>query len=137
MDDEMGATVRFAAAVDVELACQNCLGNFTASVTCNYAGLVTENPDQFEAMGQADDAILCEGCELDIAGLVEDELILALPMAPRHAEGDCPGHLVAAGGIAEGEAGEKAPLGTHRPFAGLGEKRQKQDQKQHQTTGDK
>jgi uncharacterized protein len=50
---------------------------------------------------------------LKLADLVEEELLLALPAAPRHAAGQCP--------AARQETRESATPGVQRPFAGLGE----------------
>jgi uncharacterized protein len=47
--------------------------------------------------------------ELDVAGLIEDEVLLSLPLSPRHAEGACESRL-ARGADADGRP---------RPFAGL------------------
>jgi uncharacterized protein len=42
--------------------------------------------------GSESEVVLAEG-SLDPLTLVEDELVLALPFAPRHAEGDCEGTM--------------------------------------------
>lgn len=125
-DAEGRARVRLTARAVVELACQHCLGSFVRHLACDYAGIVTETRAKFEAAGQADEVILGEGFELDIAKLIEDELILALPMVPRHAGGDCAPDTMAddrperAGSEAD-PAAKQGRLETWRPFAGLGE----------------
>jgi uncharacterized metal-binding protein YceD (DUF177 family) len=48
-----------------------------------------------------------------LAELVEEELMLALPAAPRHEEGQCP--------AARPEARENEASEVQRPFANLGE----------------
>jgi uncharacterized protein len=72
------------------LACQRCLGPLEWTVAQRTDVLLAR--DDAEA-GRLDDAsegevVLADG-PLDPLGLVEDELVLALPFAPRHPDGAC------------------------------------------------
>ena len=51
---------------------------------CGAAGATRDifTPDAIEA-----------STELDVAALIEDEVLLSLPLAPRHAEGACTGRV--------------------------------------------
>jgi uncharacterized protein len=86
-------TVRIAG--HLHLQCQRCLGLLDYSVKVdNTLLLITsgalaevdmedpETPDAIEA-----------SAELDLPALIEDELLLSLPLAPRHAEGECTSRL--------------------------------------------
>jgi uncharacterized protein len=53
---------------------------------------------------------------VDLHALVEDELLLSLPLVPRHEAEDCGPRALAAGPDEEDDARE-----TTRPFAGLRE----------------
>ena len=55
--------------------------------------------------------------QMTVLLLVEDELLLALPMTPKHADCQAPGAVTLGEGAAAEASGEK--LGTERPFAGL------------------
>ena len=63
-----------------------------------------------EAGQVEDDHVLAPAGRLAVHALIEDELILACPMIPRHADNVC--------GAA---AGSDAPGERHKPFAALGE----------------
>ena len=74
----------------LHLTCQRCLGPLEHRLRL-ASTLILAGP------GAADSAALDEedvewiesSEELDMAGLVEDEIILALPYSPRHPEGQC------------------------------------------------
>ena len=107
--------LQFTASTEVELICQNCLAGYVTQLNCRYVGRVAETREAFEAMEQDEDAVLSDGNELCITELIEDELILALPMVPRHAEDVCPSVVAAE------VDGSQAEAETYRPFAGLNE----------------
>ncbi len=102
---------RLAVTADVVLTCQRCLGNLRRRLA-SQAQLVfadedaPELPDGHEAVGG-------DPRKLDLAALVEDELLLALPIIQQHEAGDAC-ELPAAGEEAEADAPE-----MRRPFAGL------------------
>jgi DUF177 domain-containing protein len=90
----------------VELACQRCLETVAVPMTA-HAEL--ELAASQEAIDVADDDVdrVVASRSMPVAALVEDEVILALPMAPRHAE--CPA------GSAESDSGGE----RESPFAAL------------------
>lgn len=104
--------VRLAVTADVVLTCQRCLGRVQRTLSTE-AQLVfadegaPELPDGYEAVGG-------DPRKLDLAALVEDELLLGLPIIPQHEAGDDCKLPAAAAGQAEAEATE-----LRRPFAGL------------------
>jgi uncharacterized protein len=91
----------------LHLQCQRCLGllNYAVDVT-NILLLVAHGAQADDEVDdpQAPDVIEANP-ELDVAGLIEDEVLLSLPLAPRHPEGAC------ASRIGQG-AGEDAQLQT-------------------------
>lgn len=97
----------------VELICQRCLLPFDYRLTANpkLAVLVEE---ERAAMLPAELDPLVVDQFLAPAVLVEDELILALPLIPRHEEECCSVPVNARTGA------ESPPGETRRPFAGLG-----------------
>ncbi len=89
----------------VEVTCQRCLQPFTLPLAgANRLRLVDREPEwtgeEIEA-AEEDDEIVASAA-LDVAELVEDEVLLALPLAPRHARCEV--------------AGGKADLGRESPF---------------------
>jgi uncharacterized protein len=106
--------VRLAVTADVVLTCQRCLGRVRRTLS-SEAQLVfadedaPELPDGYEAVGG-------DPRKLDLAALVEDELLLELPIIPQHAAGDA--CELPAAAAAQAEAGAKTPE-MRRPFADL------------------
>jgi uncharacterized protein len=75
----------------LKLQCQRCLGALEHALRLSDTLLVVSGADA----GSDDDPDDGEmewveaSTELDVAGLVEDEILLSLPYAPRHGEGQC------------------------------------------------
>lgn len=95
----------------LHLRCQRCLGKLDFPLRVSST-LLLVSQDEADA-GDLDEGELdwiVASRELNVEGLVEDELILSLPYAPRHAEGQC----------VHGGAAESGPA-RPSPFAKLAE----------------
>jgi uncharacterized protein len=74
----------------LHLRCQRCLGRLDYPLQVdNTLLLVTQAEADSGELDEAEADWIVASRELDVASLVEDELILSLPYAPRHAEGQC------------------------------------------------
>ncbi len=75
----------------LELTCQRCLGPLAQAVDVDHVLLLARDATELERLDAEPgcDAILAEG-KLDLLALVEDEVLLGLPLAAMHAEGECP-----------------------------------------------
>ena len=93
----------------VEMACKRCLKPLTVEVVAQPLFVLLQpgeaEPDEYEA--------LVVEAPLSLAELAEDELLLAMPMSPGHAEGQCE--------VAFPVSAGKAPVAEKRtnPFAEL------------------
>jgi uncharacterized protein len=106
--------LRLRARATVPLQCQRCLGLLAQPLEIDRRFRFVAGEEEAERLDEAsDDDVLALQPRLDLLGLLEDELILALPLVPRH-EGACPEPLSAA---AEPAAGLDA--GRPHPFAAL------------------
>jgi len=84
---------RFILSVTLEgqchLRCQRCMGDFIYPIALT-SRLQLVTAEELEAL-DGDDSI--DGIEaeskLDVLSLVEDEVFLGLPFAPKHSEGSC------------------------------------------------
>lgn len=82
---------------NVMLVCQRCLKAFEFGIASESVLVLANDEaqaDQIEAM-LADDSldVIVGSKTLDVADLIEDEALLAIPQAPKHAE--CPDQLTA------------------------------------------
>lgn len=78
-------------AVDVRLVCQRCLEPYQQHLELRNVLPIARNAEEllrWEADDPLLDALVAEE-RLDLAALVEDEILLSLPLAPRHPEGEC------------------------------------------------
>jgi uncharacterized protein len=105
---------RLQVTADVALTCQRCLGPLRRRIASESRLVFADEgapelPEGYETVGG-------DPRKLDLAALVEDELLLGLPIIPHHEAGEaCELPDSAAGKIAEGTAASE----LRRPFAGL------------------
>lgn len=101
--------VRVGGALN--LRCQRCLGpvGFPLALEENLL-LGSEREASLEGAENDDPDWIVADRELDVAALIEDEVLLALPMVVRHADGECSAAL-------PGEAASGAERTS--PFAAL------------------
>ncbi len=88
------AAGRPALAVEVNgevlLECQRCLGSFRFPVAQRTLAVLVKSEAEADAVdGSVEDEVLVAAAAVNPAELVEDELLLTLPYAPKHADGDC------------------------------------------------
>jgi uncharacterized protein len=95
---------------DVELQCQRCLQAMSATLRVDRRFRFVRDEDEAVSLDEeCEDDVLVLPSRLDLLALFEDELILNLPLVPRHQV--CPAPLLAPGETPE----EAAP----HPFAAL------------------
>jgi uncharacterized protein len=70
-----------------QLRCQRCLGDFTYPLQIT-SSLQLISADKLDEIENDEDAIEATS-QLDVLALLEDELLLSLPFAPKHPEGTC------------------------------------------------
>lgn len=68
---------------DVRLVCQRCLGSLAVPLEVEAELQLAEDPREIAQAQDEIDRVLASAA-MDVAQLVEDEVILALPMVPRH-----------------------------------------------------
>lgn len=102
------------ARTALQLTCQRCLQPMTVPLAVRSGLRFVRGETQAEALDEdSDDDVLALMPSLDLLALIEDELILALPLVPRHEV--CPQPLPMSAGD-----GELAAADDHEhAFAGL------------------
>lgn len=105
------AQVQFEARLT--LRCQRCLGPQPVLLSGSSEVVLVGSEEEAATVPAELETALAPDGRLDLAELVEEELLLALPAAPRHAAGECP--------AARPEARASEAPELQRPFARLGE----------------
>ncbi len=116
VEREGGATAQrwlhLQATAPIELTCQRCLQPVTVALKVDNDFRLARDEAEAERLDATIDAdVLAADQAIDLHALVEDELLLALPLVPRHDDCRPPD---AADEDATGQGAE-----THRPFAAL------------------
>jgi uncharacterized protein len=73
----------------LSLTCQRCLGGVEVTVEPTLNLAIVLNDEQAGRLPRSLDPLLIEGEELDLFAVVEDELLLSLPLAAHHEIGVC------------------------------------------------
>ncbi len=115
--DAAGASVpwlQLKGQVEIDLVCQRCLEPVTTQVQFDREFRFVESEEA--ALAQDEDSeedLLVSSPQFDLLELVEDELLMALPVSPKHEK--CPGDLKLSAADADFEATSERP----NPFAKL------------------
>ncbi|MFA6016027.1 MAG: YceD family protein [Gallionellaceae bacterium] len=73
----------------LNLSCQRCLGELQFPIQTKSRLLVLA-PEDLEKLDAEDDVDAIEAAtHFDVLSLIEDEVLLGLPFAPKHPEGEC------------------------------------------------
>lgn len=112
-EDELWLNLQ--ADTSVWLACQRCLQPMAERLQLSHRIRFVKGEAQAEALdAELDDDVLALSRSLDVRELIEDELLLALPLVPRHPV--CPAPLPMSAGEDE-LAADETP--DKHPFAAL------------------
>ena len=106
------ATLALAAEAVLSMQCQRCLRPVDVTLVVDRRLFFVEGEDAAAALDiEGDEDVLALEPAIDLQALIEDELLLALPLIPRHDV--CPEPLVQA------TADDVAPPPEEHPFAAL------------------
>lgn len=94
LEGRSGVEGRLALAIGITgslpLVCQRCLGRIDWPVAQATEVLLAGDGNELARLDEASESeVILADRPLEVAALVEDELVLTLPFAPRH-EGECP-----------------------------------------------
>lgn len=105
--------LRLVARVQLPLVCQRCLGPVEGDVEVDRTFRFERDEDAAAAAdAEAEEDVLSLGAPVDLVELLEDELLLSLPLVPRHDR--CPQPLPVPAPAVDEAAGERP-----NPFAAL------------------
>jgi uncharacterized protein len=90
-DERGGVSLQLLVQGEVGLVCQRCLGEMRHSVEIARVLHLARNEAELERLeAQPDSDAILVGETVDLVDLVEDEVLLSLPLAAKHAESECP-----------------------------------------------
>ncbi|MDO6461176.1 YceD family protein [Granulosicoccaceae sp. 1_MG-2023] len=113
-------------SVDCQLACQRCLQALSQTIESAFTLTFVADEKAAEALpDEYDPVILDENGNIHVVDLLEDEMVLRLPVAPKHAdEAVCrsfgyPGEaaLTEADSTQTGQSGRKNPFDVLKDFS--------------------
>lgn len=88
-DEQKLPVVEMALSAQVNMLCQRCLDKVCLPVSGKYGYAVVRPGSDTSLLPDAYDIIELGDEPLDVQTLVEEELLLCLPIVPRHPEGEC------------------------------------------------
>jgi uncharacterized protein len=99
----------------IHLVCQSCLQDCGLDLAQESRFVMVATEEEADAFPMEDDQQepLVASQHFDLLGLIEDEILLSMPLIPKHPEGACQAHTSSFGG--GGEARD-APENSQNPF---------------------
>ena len=83
MRDDGKPCLWISVSGELQLVCQRCLGQLVFPLSIDVELALTQDPREIEQAEDEVDRVLASRA-MSVAQLVEDEVLLALPMVPRH-----------------------------------------------------
>jgi len=91
VDQRGSLSLQLTVSGDVQMTCQRCLGSMPYKVEVERTLYLARNEAEMERLDALPDSDAIQAGEiLSLVDLVEDEVLLSLPLATMHAEGECP-----------------------------------------------
>jgi uncharacterized protein len=136
-DDEGRRRLRGSLHANVTQLCQRCLQPLQQVLHCDLDLLVLDSEAELNELPDADalytDVIVDEAGDLDVLALIEDELLLSLPLVPMHDDADCSPMLNELRQLASvAEEGQSNAGKRPNPFAVLATLKQDKNQQHSQ-----
>jgi len=89
LDEQSRKTITGQLQATVPLICQRCLERLDVDITSEPSLALVWNKDQIAQLPRVLDPVLMDGEDLDLHDIVEEELLLALPLVAIHEVGTC------------------------------------------------
>jgi uncharacterized protein len=115
-DEEGIRFMRGQVQAEVTLICQRCLEPMRHQVDNDFALGLVRSETEAEELPSHYEPLLLDGKPLFLRDVIEDEMLLALPIVPRHPAQECEAQLESGETEAEQDGGER-----DNPFASLAE----------------
>jgi uncharacterized protein len=95
----------------IHLVCQSCLQDFGLDLTQDSRFVLVATEEEADAFPMEDDQLepLVASQHFDLLGLIEDEILLSMPLIPKHPEGACQPHASSFGEVGEAQDASEKP----------------------------
>lgn len=113
------AGLQLSCQADLAIPCVRCLAGVTVPVRVDQHFCLVRDENRAATMDQeaSDYDVIAVGEQWSLLALIEDELLLALPIMPRHE--NCEPHPALAGDAGDNAGSDDADDDRQFPFAGL------------------
>ncbi|MCU0811298.1 MAG: DUF177 domain-containing protein [Thiobacillaceae bacterium] len=94
MDMQRRPVLHIAIQGEMVLTCQRCMGDLLHGIEVNRQLYLARDEAELERLEEAlglDGEVILAGGKLNLVELVEDEVLLGLPLVPKHELGECSG----------------------------------------------
>ena len=89
--DESGTyVIDSEISTNLILECQRCLANMNVEIHKSSLLGIMSSQDKLQSLDEKYEPLQLDDDELQLEELLEDELLLAIPFSPTHAEDECP-----------------------------------------------
>lgn len=119
IDEEGIRFMRGHLRTDVTLECQRCLEAMQYAIDSTFALAMVRSAAEAEALPSHYEPLQLDGQPLFLRDVIEDELLLALPIVPRHAREECGVTLNDADAPADSEREDTGRDEKDNPFSVL------------------
>tara|TARA_B100001093_G_scaffold23254_1_gene20640 strand:- start:179 stop:625 length:447 start_codon:yes stop_codon:yes gene_type:complete len=120
IDDQCRTWIAGSASTRVNLVCQTCLGEFSEEISCEINTVIVDELNELFDLDQDHSAFVASGKYVSLQDILEDELMVAIPMAPKHRTGCVQEGSRFAGSLdSEEELSIALYKNTYRPFSDL------------------
>jgi uncharacterized protein len=89
LDDEGRRHLSGTLDAPVKLICQRCLQELQMDLHSELQLLVIDSDEALQELPEHEDAVVMDAGQLDLPALIEDELLLSLPLVPLHEDAGC------------------------------------------------
>lgn len=120
VDAERVSFVRGRIVGELDVTCQRCLGSMTLPVDFEFSLGLVRSEAEGNRLPPRYEPLLVESDLVSLADVVEDELILALPIIARHGDAEPCAMPVPGSAAAGGQGNDDVSVAKTNPFAILG-----------------
>lgn len=116
IDEQARRVIKGRINASLQLVCQRCLEGIAVTVQPELSLALVWNDEQAGNLPRWLDPVLMEGSDLDLYSIVEDELLLAMPLVASHDKGVCNPPPVGAAPVDSGKFADEPAEKKENPF---------------------